>query len=507
MNNYFYDIDKYIMNAFSSIMLSSDYVLSRKKRYRIFFYAYMFGCVNTDDLSLIFYDALKEPRDTGEQKNLYRSTLNYFCKCRLLSKAEDTYYLLTEQGINELALHLVEQNLLPDCFCESFKGSANTKRAYTAHASKTGVSVLSIIHSFPASFLIEPMFDYAANRISIKNIQDSRKGLLIPDAFFQTSATGQYIFLEADSCEERMNTRLIPKLQRYMTTILENLAFVGNITIHFSIWSKNETPCYRFDNAATNNAADLYSYFEHDPLFNISFSEYLASIKRYRGNNDFLLGIRNLLSGLNTDTIYSFDDLLDALQYDSLSQVYTRQFLTRKSRLLASMKAESHFEHLLCQGMRFVCTPVNHLQDLLPFIYLEEYKPCSDLSTIMQHIYPEMIIRGYESLKTFVDPVTGESYVFRNVFSCFINGKEYSIVLENITDDLSGFYRISKCINASYHFNITNLIFICLYNCNDEVIMLKNALINKFFNTPIYVISYDDYKNKKSPSLIQNFNN
>ena len=492
----FSDGETRILDAFYEIMRNPAYARSGRKRCRVLFYCYMFDCIHLDDLGFVFPEETGTPGcpASGTRKNSHRSFLNYLARSGWLSRLEGEYYTLTAAGQDLLFESLVSYTLLPSRLKGSFKRPPVSGPAQMSHKSKTGRMVLSFVQAGSGRFAVSPVFDRNAARIPADMAGARRAGCLIPDAFYMFSHCQERFYLEADSGEERMNSSLIPKFHRYLSTVFDPDCTERHCTLHFSLWGKDEKMADNHSSSETlKRMESLYDFIAENFDPSLSFRSYLMALSGYRGKDTYVLPMADFLSNIDLQNVSRKEDLCAAIFSRSFSLACSKQYLSRRKRLALSIEKTPFLKNILCQGARFVCTPLNHTKEFFPYIYLEQYDLKAKTEAGMQSLLPGLKIYSYESLRAFFSPATGETIFFRNVFCGDLSGSSIYLCMENISDDLSGNIRVINYLNNCNSLQLDNIYILCIYNHDSNPDLSGTMALYPAVYNRIFFISYSDF--------------
>lgn len=495
-----------ISHAFHMVMNSALYIGSRRKRYRIMFFSYMFGCVHIDDVYFMFlnHDEYFSNSQLLACRNKNRALLNYLADRQsqkpFLKKLENGHYILTTAGLNDLLEHLIKNCLLPDSMVSYFTEKQNRKTISTAHASACGWAVLSFIRAFYSPFIIEPPYNNKGMR-TVKDRTNAEIPYLYPDAAVYLDKYDEITFIEADRCTERLNSELIPKLKKYQTAFLDpqrGRNKIDYITIHFFI-STPKDHCIENQDNESNILESLQQQFDYlsrsFSQYPITFSDFLHTIKEYDGKSVFFLSLKRYINDICLDNINCMEDLYSAKKSAIISSgEISKQYITRKKTLLKAIDKTPAFKKSLESGNRFICTPLRYSDYILPCIYIEQYDLIASIENALRKKYNNLCLSSFKHVNTYINEASEESFYLRNIYTGIFEGQCIDFAFENISDDLSGYIRVRKILNSK-DTHISNLILVCVFRQKKDVMDLYSSI--PFYNPgiqniPVYYISYAD---------------
>lgn len=483
---------QYMMQkAFKTVMCDQKYVDARLKRYRIFMYCYMFGSVHANDLYYVFYKDTYglDSKKHSENINAWNALLTYLCKQEYLQRLEKGYCCLKKDGIEALYEHLCSCRMIDDADMITFKKECRIRQSlFASHSSKTGRTVLSLVRSPETSFVVEPFLDTDGKLVKV-NMLENHSFVLNPDALVHDDKTGEYFYIESDSCKERLPSVLMPKFSRYADFMENNAVIPESCTILFSVWNDADKDTVLFD---LYEYADFMSMFEFIDLIGaepLSFKDYISALKSYSGVNECLGRLSCFLNNGNFTGISCKEEFFDAFKKERVHSLFTSRFVLRRKDAQACVSGVRNFRDMLLKGTRFVCLPLNAYNHLYDYILLEKESSLIMCQNLILKIFPESHFLSYEKTASFADNRTGDFFVFRNVFTFENNSTNIKVCVENISDDLGGIYRIKKYVDFQRKVSLNNVYFICLYNdlCENKIpdlLSRRDDLSSSFFLIP-----------------------
>lgn len=463
---------------------------SRKgvKRYRIFIFSFIFGCIHVNDLAYIFPDETIN-RNGKELINNWGTMLNYLsAKKKMLEKLSNGYYTLKNAGIKDLYEHLQDKNLLPDIDYEIFKKTTRQNKVHVSHSCRTGRSILSFVNLFKLPFIVEPEFDFNG-KLMFSPVRTDKQRFLSPDALIYSCEKSEKYFIEADSSTEKINSGLIPKFSKYTSSVLEEGN--PNFTIQFMIWNNNEEDnVFLFDIHKFDNLTAMYDFISNHLHFSISFNNFIEAVSLYRGTCIDISNLSDAIKKIDVTGINSAEDLKRTLINEGLKSLYTKNYILRVKKISTCISRQTKLYEYLLSGVRLVCLPINSFNYLYKYIYLELFFPEEKFANFFAVNHPNFSLISYKKIGFYKDNLSGDIFSFRNMFLLKNDDKILMVFIENISDDLSGFLRVSNYINSRRNKNPEDIILYCLYN--DALSDTKRILYDKS-SKDINFISYMDF--------------
>ena len=468
------------MDAFAYICSNRDYYEGKNKRFRILFFAYMIGCISPDDLAFLFQkEDLLTNEQISKQRNLNRSILNSLAKTTKMSaaklkKLENGFYVIMPSGIENLLFHLREKGLITEDSHEHFVKSANYRYVNCQHASMTGRALLSYFCCQGISYYIEPPLTENSELVFGKD-RNEKTVYLIPDAMVRTD--DEIFCIESDSGHERIKGKLVPKIQRYASSLCSETANYDMLfTLHFYLWNyKENKSSTEVDQTALKSLSELYDFQVNQLHSSIDFSDFAKKILEYESDkNTTFWTIKKALTGFDFDEINNVEKLNKLCLEQTLLNNEIKFFSNRKKALYSAIKSAPQFEEYLVRGMRFICTSPNTSSAVLKCTYIKEKTALNIMQIANEKMLSvERIIR-FINIKKYTDNTSGTSYWFRNVIECIICEKRVDVIIENIDDDIGGMLRVNR-INNNIKVKLDiELIFVLLSKENKSICLKDN---------------------------------
>lgn len=495
MQNDISKLKTYLYAAFKEIMNDDIYSHTGNKKYRIFIYIAVFGCIHINDLYVIFPSEtlLSSGKNNSEILNIWGTRLNYLSyKNNGLEKLKQPgYYTLSSYGIHILYDHLQFKGYFGEVSFKQFYDTVKINKSFVSHSSKSGRTSLNYVHKFDHSMLCEPLFD-CSGRISSCNPSELKGAFFSPDTYFYDKENKENIFIEADSSLENINTQIRVKLSKYSGYYLNNSNRCMNSTIHFSIWNdKDKDEPFLEDLGLLNDILSLYELISETHEYKYDFDKFLYYINGYNGCHEQAKRIFSLIKDLDISSVRTFDELRCILFTQKLHLIYNKKFLTRKKNIINLLKEQIDFYEKFLHGLRFICTPLNIHDYILKYIYIENFYKNISYAELLSLFLLKGMFKIYYKTKEFINHRTGDLIAFRNVFAFEKNDRLFYIIIENIFDDISGTIRVNH-YNQNPFFEFEETIYIlALYNA--AISTDQYAIDFKSRKDNLRFISYDDF--------------
>lgn len=459
-------IEEKIQRSFQYVMFDKSFNINKNKRFRIFFFAYMFGCISVSTLNIIFADIVqyRYTDNTVFQNNTNRSILSYLCKKGLLSKVSKDYYTVTLRSVNLLFELLKKLEFLNEDEHDSFLKYTCKITTHVNHAVKNGEAVLSFLQDSKFLFITEPYIDEAGNRI-FPSFNESNQYTIIPDSILYTQYENEYIFLEADSCEERISSGLIPKFDRYCKNILSNADSSSHITILFSVWSKTDIDHMLLDQKNfICNLYDFFSFIQRISGPDTSFQTYIKELQTYKGNNSTLNNLSIFVQQFLPHLDYEPDSIKKLYDSYIFNSHYSKTILSRRNSLIKCVSLSPCLLNALHAGLRLVCLPNSAGNMYYKYTFFDFFSNEKYAISYINKTFPNCAKLGFYKVREFLDISNGDKYAFRNVYEVLYLGEKIYLIFENICDDIGGYFRIKRYMHRHFIRTIESLRFFCLFN-------------------------------------------
>ena len=445
-----------LSSAFRYIMFNDKFSKRGFRKFRVLFFCYCFGCIDSSTLFSIFSEY--KDLDSKDLKISYANTLNYFFKQGYLYKEKSNYYTISHSGIS-----ILYNFINPDFHLDNelFYKNAKIIKLFCNHALVSGIAALTLAQITPCVIKAEvPLTDFYAVP-DLKN-----KNLLYPDITINNLSTNENVFIEADCSTERKHSALIPKLQNYVNFLDINESNYN--TILFSLWNRDTDYELSYKiSFSLNYYISLFDFFKELTNSDLSVFDFLSKALEqgtcYSFTDFFIFSeLATLISSnyINPDSI----KLENIFYYLLIKKTFNERFFSRQKYLFETYRFLSNFKPFLLNGLRFISLPVtsnNLFYKLLVFDDIFNRKIIDFLLT-KHNIY--YTIKTHNSMHIFNSFSINISYVFRNVFEVDFNGHIHYFAIENISEDLGGYYRSKNYASKFSNYPISNLTLICVYN-------------------------------------------
>lgn len=496
-----------ILNAYASLMLHKDCELKRERRFRVLMFAYLFGCVRPEQVSLLYPDPDCIFLWEQEKKELHsnQAFLNYLSvKNAYLTKLNDGAYHISPNGLRTLAQYLIGQGFLSANHEEYFLKHAALHIMNTFHASSCGASVHLFSSTFHSPFLCEAAYGYNGEMLSLTRPYKTYEVAIIPDAVTLLPITGENVFIEEDCCTERIYTALVPKFQSY-----SYLLDAPEKTIHFFIdWKekKEEKGGPYYPSAQIHYLKGLYDFISstHEQT-SYSFQAFLRHVRYYEGRMESIIESRHFLSYigpdvLNSSSISSLQDYV--AHYYKNTSFYSKKYIKRKNAITSAASRQPKIMECLENGLRLLFSPQIACGMDFPFLYLHPFLSEQKIAYELCRLFllEEIpVFSSYKAVDVVSDERTGEIFSFRNRY-LFRSGNDFiTVFFENISDDFGGFIRVKKLLENARKITAKNTYVFAVFNTSFELDLFEKTIENyKKIGGSIVVklLSYNDLEMK-----------
>ena len=481
-----------MINAYKYIINENEYAGKGMRRYRVFIYIYHFGCIQINDLPYIFPEDSKPGMQPKELLNQHRSMLNYLYKDNLIEKLVNGFYTLKNKGLNVLYEHLKDSSMLHDIEFQQFMKGFVRKTQFLSHSSKTGRAVHSFVRSYNYNFLCEPIIDYEGNILSASFYNSSSRAFL-PDALFFNEQP-EIIYLEADSSLERINCVISKKIIQYTSVFQINEQKNIASTLHFSVWNKeSDTTLPLSYDYELSELYKIHSFLSSDLGLDYTFPDFIKFIINYNGNYEPVITLLNFLNSIGVTTAVSEKQFIFLLKTNLLYSVFNKSFYKRQTGVFNIIKKNPELIESLLNGNRFIFAPLNSSKNLLNCIYLEHLFTSFFQSFFTRFFNTETHVFLRKNIVCFTDEISGERYIFRNVFTVKIDDIVIQVVVENISEDFGGRLRIKNFLSKTRSHSIRDLQLICVFNSQHSSSPARLVSDSKIIYNDISFISYENF--------------
>lgn len=404
-----------------------------------------------------------------------------YVKTLKVPKHSDNYttlFYITDKG------HQLVSSCYPNCLPYKKKSGKNLEKI-GVHDYGVGYSYLTYLHS---PFLVTPEYE-AANTLNKKYMSDAKAmtNSVRHDAILtlREKDTQQFYaraYIEHDTGTETAST-LCYKILSYADLGITSANNHGDI-LHFVFRRPYAQTPSKFSFHQTKKLLDL-----------LGDGELLTELYRKNLSADLLLLTKELLSlpdanltgGTREDLLSYHKRLMDCQEPSyilycknyQLSFCYARRNLIIKYFMRHLKEETSDLYHLffdIRKGFRITASGCATLTDDLPYFYMEQY--------------PEEIVR-YEMLLSSLlgspteylchrkeySNVRHESKLPISFYHIFHNDTyDKDICIENISHDLSFFFRMYFALNGTYNNRDTNLLWVLLVDSFEDACFFAEAL-------------------------------
>ena len=159
-----------LSNAFYHVMTNPNYAKRGLRIYRVLFFSYLFGCINSQCLFHIFPED-----DQTIYDNIYTSYsnyLNYLYRQHYFDKDTQYFYFVTSSGTELLYSHLISRF----CFAKTeFLNKPRLIKQHKKHAVYNGIAVLKYqIMNFSSVLIETPVSnDHSSYDLSVIPVPDA----------------------------------------------------------------------------------------------------------------------------------------------------------------------------------------------------------------------------------------------------------------------------------------------------------------------------------------------
>lgn len=455
-----------LQESFFHIMFDEDCTDRRNKRFRIFYFSFYFGAITADALPVVFFDDPELSRKNySEARNYSFTLLKYLAKNGYLNQISSDTYTLSSVGTSSLFGHLLEGKYMYNKDESLFKHAQKTCPSHTTHASNNGIAILQFIRYKRQSFEVEPFFSNTGNIVPAGLSTASQK-YLSPDAFIRNVNLSEDYYIETDNCEERLTKQLVPKLHKYLSSVLA--ASEGtciDTTILFSVWHKHSQLKGESDlSRSYNEQLAFIDYFEKCFSDKITCNNLFKSFRQYHGSCTLIEELKQTIPETDSCDIESYSFGKDLLKLQVMLRAFDMKFAARRDTIYKSILRVNGLKKILLEGTRLICFPLFGQSDLYKFLFFEQEKYNKIPSFLIRKKHSFNCIVNYHKLMIFRDIKTGDKYAFRNVFQCSFKKQTYYYIIENITEDFGGYFRVEKFLKRKRIIIEENIHLYCLYN-------------------------------------------
>lgn len=453
----------YLSNAVRKVYGEPGFSERGYKQYRIMLYAYMFGSVTEDDLYFIELDNLEEYHvgEVFEERHKRQCLLRYFTtgKKPYLKKVDDLYFI-SESGVSFLWNYFVSNNIIPENFKEEFFDSRRRRVDNSKHGHIVGAAVLMLSKVCGYDFLVEPAFYHLQRSYQNEN-EYCRPDALLSGSFGE-------LYVEADRGTER-KAKLREKMERYERHIFQDeydeheLPKIVCYVLHVGTMVDQEKNLNDEWNLVKkiNEVCILMKDLFCD-LDELAYGECIRRIVTYRPDmlEGFSETVKNYITCINNNiSDWEVNQRIEDFLEDSVSDV---SYQRRKERIIeCAIESPAMVKSLEC-GNSLIVAPLLSCHSYFRCVYYDDGR-IERLKRWIRGQSNNIIQIEYMRKRRFLDEVSGQQYVFLNVFEITVNNGEIVYVcIESIAADLGAVCRVNRAIsNKNY---IDNLYIICADN-------------------------------------------
>ena len=495
MEQLYLHLKKPLYDAFKHNLNDDFYSKKGYKKYRIFLYIAIFGCVHVNDLYVLFPSDYEDAlyKNNNEIYNVWTTRLNYlsYKKKGLEKLKQPGYFTLNNEGIHILYEHLQIKGYFSEVSFKQFYNLVKINKSFVSHSSKSGRISVNYLKNYDYPFCCEPIFD-VYGKLRLCSPTELNGLFFSPDTFFYDKKNNENIFIEADSSQENINSQILFKLNKYKDYYLKDENACLNTTIHFSIWNEkdNDLP-FTKNHSLLYEIRTLYELISGSHKEEYSFLEFIKYLYDYSGNYEVAKNISLLLKETDAAAISSFEELELSLFKETMKTFYNKHFLLRRTNLYTLLEKNMRFSDCLVYGLRFICTPLNSHDHCFKYVYIENANIHNLQNSLINYLNLKGHFLEYFKTKKFDDISTGFSITFRNVFLYRHNINNFYIILENYCDDLGGNFRINY-YNKNMFFRFDEKIHIVAIR-NSSFSKTSTSSILNAKNKNLHFIDYDDF--------------
>ena len=297
--------------------------------------------------------------------------------------------------------------------------------------------------------------------------------------FFTISGRNDFI-LSKDMDFPSMNTF------RIYRSVLDTLIFLSGNELETS--GRDVLEYYRSITATT-----ALSVFE-------SFKDKLKGFMRYKGAVSFYRNYIKILDNKQMPyekAMNDYEENIDAASVGGLRKDFQNKldkYIQRRDSIFAKVLENKMMCTEMKKGFRVLSSSNLEPGFAMPFLFVNLY--CMEY---LDRLVGKMFSTTAPSLSVYrpmkdLKLLDGSSITFRNCFRYYVDEKEVQILVENISDDVSGFYRVLSFIESEGYFhNGIILLLTDAYQTNLDKIL--DAARRKRLSSTILFSSYAEFKN------------
>lgn len=449
------EIERIIHEAFSIIFSSEIYSERGHKKYRILFFAYLFGFVTEKDLYYLFLDKkevfhiykIEDERHSNASILRYMSAPTYG---KPMLHREGKVYFLTAAGTDEIWILVKNLFSLDDSVKELFVSHKRKRLDTIIHGHIAGASAFTLMHEMKDSkeyhLLIEPFIVHGEHQLKHIKARGCR-----PDVILYNDA--RKVYIEADTGKEG-HEAIAEKLERYMNHILlKDASSADLLFVHHLPWMEK---VYKESQKRWEEAQSIIKGFKFIqklyPEYEIFFEDYFNRIKV----------LEPALTEENARNIApTCEEFAWNVEEENICFLYGSKFLSRKKKIEEIVSENRAFVRVLEEGTRLLIVPLLALSWVYPKVFFEKERDY--IKSFMKKQFGNLEIVDMVESKSFIDGVSGNIYTFRNCVKAIdLKGQQMWYCFENISDDYGALCRMKKLVLSEKNNAICDLNLICI---------------------------------------------
>ena len=237
----------------------------------------------------------------------------------------------------------------------------------------------------------------------------------------------------------------------------------------------------------------IHSFLSSDLGLDYTFPDYIKFIINYNGNYEPVITLLNFLNSIGVTTAVSEKQFIFLLETNLLYSVFNKSFYKRQTGVFNIIKKNPELIESLLNGNRFIFAPLNSSKNLLNCIYLEHVFTSFFQSFFTRFFNTETHVFLRKNAVCFTDEISGERYIFRNVFTVKIDDIVMQVVVENISEDFGGRLRIKNFLSKTRSHSIRDLQLICVFNSQHSSSPARLVSDSRIIYNDISFISYENF--------------
>ena len=329
-----------------------------------------------------------------------------------------------------------------------------------------------------------------------------------PDALIRTLERNErYLFVEMDTGTES-NQRISEKIDNYVTFYTDNAKGIEALsTILFSLYIDCNEPGYpriaskigkiRKNTAASMKRAcnELLMYI--DTLTNecetkLNTKELLSKLQQRKKTNhkhhkmidNHMTDMYEILKNFHekypeeediTSLITYLDELVTERGLDAnkhTASMEDNMFLARKARLKKIIENNTELQHLMTKGLRFVVTKYNYPHEINNVLLTHHTEDVLE-KKLLPSVAEVLDLSGNSVISHGIS--LGGGIYFHN-HCVYEDNPELNIVFENISSDLSAWYRLKNFVSRFSKLPAERLCIVILASSMEDIIKLNSEI-------------------------------